>query len=254
MINLLLRVEGLTRQFEGIVAVNNVSFDIKKDEILAVIGPNGAGKSTVFNLISGILRPTSGKIYLKGDSITGLKPYIISKKGVSRTFQTTSLFDRLRVVDNLAVGCRQHLSSGFWGTVFYSGRRRAELTAKIMETAYFIGLSDKAFEMVSTLTREEQKRLAIGVALMGRPKIVLLDEPTGGLMQDETRRITSLIEKIRASGIAICLIEHKMSMVMSLADRIVFLKHGVKLAEGTPAEIASNPDVIGACLGKEYIA
>lgn len=253
----LLRVENLTKRFEGLIAVNSVSFEINKGEILAIIGPNGAGKSSVFNLISGSISPTSGEVYIGEENITGLKPHAVARKGIARTFQTTSLFSQLRVADNLAIGHKMRTRGGFWSTIFHTGawREDKEKTAlKIMEVLSFIGLSEKAHSFVSTLSQEEQKRLAIGVALAGNPKIILLDEPTGGLIQEDTDGITRLIRKIKSAGITVCLIEHKMRMVMDLADRIIVLNYGEKLAEGPPAEISGNPEVIEAYLGREYIA
>lgn len=254
---MLLKVEKLTKRFEGLVAVNDVSFILNQGEILAIIGPNGAGKSSLFNLISGILPPTSGHIYLQGEKITGLKPYRVAEKGIARTFQTTTLFDQLRVVDNLAIGHKLRTTSGFWGTILHTRRWKGDkekTTLKTMETLGFIDLADKAFSFVSTLSQEEKKRLAIGVALASEPKIILLDEPTGGLIHEDTNGITELIRKIGAAGITVCLIEHKMRMVMDLAHRIVVLNYGEKLAEGTPEEISKNPEVIQAYLGREYIA
>jgi len=255
--NLLMKVENLTKRFEGLVAVNDVSFHVNEGEILAIIGPNGAGKSSLFNLISGLLRPTSGTIHLGNDNITGIKPYIIADKGIARTFQTTALFDQLRVVDNLALGYKLRTTSGFWSTIFHTRRWREDketATAKVMEILGFVGLIDKALNFVSTLSQEEQKRLAIGVALASNPKIILLDEPTGGLIQEDTDGITTLIKKLKSAGITVCLIEHKMRMIMDLADRIVVLNYGGVIAEGTPAEISKNPAVIEAYLGREYVA
>ena len=254
---MLLRVESLTKQFDGLIAVNKVSFDVNKGEILAIIGPNGAGKSSIFNLISGSLHPTSGNIIMREEGITGLSPHAIARKGVARTFQTTSLFDQLRVADNLAIGHKMRTSGGFWSTLLHAGpwkEDKEKTTAKIMDILSFIGLAGKANNFVSTLSQEEQKRLAIGVALAGSPQIILLDEPTGGLIQEETDGITVLIRKIKAAGVTVCLIEHKMRMVMDLADRIIVLNYGEKLAEGSPLEISSNPEVIEAYLGREYVA
>jgi ABC-type branched-subunit amino acid transport system ATPase component len=254
----LLEVNNLTKHFAGLAAVNHVSIQVREGEILAIVGPNGAGKSVLFGLISGLLRPTSGQIHLQGEEITGLKPHRIATKGIARTFQTTSLFDQLRVVDNLAIGHRLCTTGGFWNTLFHTRpwkEDKERTTAKVMETLNFIGLADKAFHLVSTLSQAEQKRLSIGVALISQPKMILLDEPTGGLILEDTDEITDLIKKIyKVKGTTICIIEHKMRMVMDLADRIIVLNFGSVIAEGTPEEISKNPEVIEAYLGGGYVA
>ena len=253
-----MEVKNLTKNFAGLAAVRNVSLLVKEGEILAIVGPNGAGKSVLFGLISGLLRPTSGVIHLRGEEITGLKPHRIARKGIARTFQTTALFDQLRVVDNLAIGYRLRTKGGFWNTLLHTRLWKEDkdrTTAKVMEALSFIGLAEKAFHFVSTLSQAEQKRLSIGVALISQPKMILLDEPTGGLILEDTDEITALIRKIhKVAGITVCLIEHKMRMVMDLADRMVVLNFGSVIAEGTPEEISNNPEVIEAYLGGESIA
>ena len=253
-----MEVKNLTKNFAGLAAVRNVSLLVKEGEILAIVGPNGAGKSVLFGLISGLLRPTSGVIHLQGEEITGLKPHRIAQKGITRTFQTTALFDQLRVVDNLAIGYRLRTQGGFWNTLLHTRLWKEDkdrTTAKVMEALSFIGLAEKAFHFVSTLSQAEQKRLSIGVALISQPKMILLDEPTGGLILEDTDEITALIRKIhKVAGITVCLIEHKMRMVMDLADRMVVLNFGSVIAEGTPEEISNNPEVIEAYLGGESIA
>ncbi len=255
---MLLRVENLTKRFTGLAALTDVSLDIREGEILTIVGPNGAGKSVLFGLISGLLKASSGRIYLQDEEITGLKPHMIARKGIARTFQTTALFDQLRVVDNLALGYRLRTKSGFWSTLFHASgwnKDKAKTTERVADTLNFIGLTEKAFHPVSTLSQAEQKRLSIGVALISEPRIILLDEPTGGLILEDTEGITDLIRKIhQVFGITICLIEHKMRMVMGLAERIIVLNFGRVIAEGSPGEIGGNPDVIEAYLGEKYIA
>jgi len=253
-----LQVKNLSKHFAGLAAVDDVSLHVRGGGILAIVGPNGAGKSVLFGLISGLLRPTSGQIYLQGEEITGLKPHLIARKGIGRTFQTTALFDQLRVLDNLAIGYRLRTRGGFWSTLLHSHRWKEDqnrTTLKVMETLNFIGLAEKAFHFVSTLSQAEQKRLSIGVALISQPKMILLDEPTSALILEDTDQITNLIKKIYGvKGITVCLIEHKMRMVMDLAQRIIVLNFGRVIAEGTPQEISKNPEVIEAYLGEEYVA
>lgn len=253
----MLRVESVTKRFDGLLAVQDLSFEIVAGEILAIIGPNGAGKSTVFNLITGTLRPTAGKIYISEFDITGLRPYRIASQGVSRTFQTTSLFDQLRVIDNLMIAYKWRTRLGFWNTLFHTRSFKADQAAafqRAMETLEFLGLSEKSHHFIPSLSQEEQKRLAIGIALVCEPQILLLDEPTGGLIPEETERITGLIERVREQGTTVCLIEHKMQMVMGLADRIVVLNYGKKISEGPPDTVKKDPAVIEAYLGGEIDA
>ncbi|MFW6011713.1 MAG: ABC transporter ATP-binding protein [Desulfosalsimonas sp.] len=253
----MLRVENLTKRFEGLVAVHELDFNVTKGEIVAIIGPNGAGKSTVFNLATGTLKPSAGRIYLEDQDITGLKPYQVASRGLSRTFQTISLFDQLRVIDNMLIGYKYRTQLGFWNTLFHTPKWRAhqkEAFERAMETLNFLGLAQKSEQFVPALSQEEQKRLAIGISLVSSPKILLLDEPTGGLIQDETERVTDLIRRIRDQGTTVCVIEHKMQMIMGLVDRIVVLNYGEKIAEGSPAEVRSDQAVIRAYLGEEVDA
>lgn len=254
----MLEVSGLTKQFRGLVAVRDLSFKIDQGQIFAIIGPNGAGKSTAFNLITGTLKPTHGTVMINQENITGLRPYRIVTKGVARTFQTTSLFDQLKVVDNLVIAYKWRTGLGFWNTLLHTPSFKAyqkEAFERAQQTLEFLGLAQKGNFFIPTLSQEEQKRLAIGIAIICNPKLLLLDEPTGGLIQEETDRITELIRRIRDElGITVCIIEHKMQMIMGLADRIVVLNYGEKIAEGPPKDIITNQAVIEAYLGGEINA
>ncbi|AXI10217.1 ATP-binding cassette domain-containing protein [Oceanobacillus sp. 143] len=251
---MILKVENLTKSFGGLRAVNEVNFEVKKGDIHAIIGPNGAGKSTFFNLISGFHRPTSGTIMFKGEDITKMPANKIAKLGIARTFQTTNLFEDETVLDNLIIGNRLRTKSGLFDAILRTKREKREEMESIQK-AYdaleFMEISDLSDERIGNITQEQKKRVAFALALTTDPELVLLDEPAAGVNPGETDGLSTLIKKMAESGLTVCLIEHKMSMIMSLADRIVVLNQGARIAEGTPKEIQNNPVVIEAYLGSE---
>ncbi|AEF87306.1 MULTISPECIES: ABC transporter ATP-binding protein [Delftia] len=251
----MLKIDHLTKTFGGLAAVNDVSTVIEEGRINAIIGPNGAGKTTFFNLISCVHKPTSGTITFNGQDVTSLRTDQVAKLGVARTFQTTALFDRATVLDNLIVGHRLRTRSGLWDVLRGSSRLREEervCREKARDALDFVGLSHVAGRIAGDITQEERKRVAFALALATDPKLMLLDEPAGGVNPEETEGLAELIRKLVRHGITVALIEHKMGMIMSLADKILVLSYGEKIAEGTPEEIRRNPAVIDAYLGSEH--
>ena len=251
----MLEVRNLTKRYGGLSAVSEVTTTIEKGRIHAVIGPNGAGKTTFFNLISGAQRATAGTIVFEGQDVTGLRADQVARLGISRTFQTTSLFDMASVVDNLIVGHRLRTRSGLLDVLVNSPRLRREealCRQKAREALDFVGLSHVSNRMAGDISQEERKRVAFALAIATEPRLVLLDEPAGGVNPEETAGLAELIRKMVRHGLTVCLVEHKMDMIMSLADRITVLNYGEKIAEGTPAEIRANPAVIDAYLGSEH--
>jgi branched-chain amino acid transport system ATP-binding protein len=250
----ILELEQVGKTFGGVAAVNRLSFSLSRpQEILGLIGPNGAGKTTVFNLITGLYRPTNGEIRFKGEQIGGEKPYKIARKGISRTFQTTSVFIEETVLTNILISRHSQLKAGLWGALasprstVKEERKSVEKAKEILEDA---SLGARADDYPHNLSSAEQRMLMIAMALATNPSLILLDEPFAGMRHHETEILMALIRRISGRGIAAILIEHDMKVVMNICHRIVVLNFGTKLAEGNPEEIRSNPQVIEAYLGR----
>ena len=249
----ILRIENVTKRFGGLVAVDDVSFNVKRGEVFALIGPNGAGKTTLFNSITGIFPPSDGRVVFESRDIAGAKPHQAAALGIARTFQNIRLFEYMSAVDNVRVGQHCRTRSKLWDSLFktpYERREEKAISERAMELLQFVGIEKRAEEYARNLAYGQQRRLEIARALATRPRLLLLDEPAAGFTPQEKVELMRLVDKILAEGITVFLIEHDMKVVMGISRNIAVLDHGELIALGPPEVIRKDQRVIEAYLGK----
>jgi ABC-type branched-subunit amino acid transport system ATPase component len=251
---MLLELQGVSVSFDGLKALENVDLTVKEGMIMSLIGPNGSGKTTLFNVISGLVCPTQGRVLFQDHDVTGKKPFQISRRGIARTFQNIRLFGHMSVTANVMVGGHNNTQAGVASAVFRSPamrREERELQEKALSLLEFVGLAGCADEEAASLPYGRQRLLELARALAASPRLLLLDEPTAGMNLTETAMLTRMIGKIRDLGITVFLVEHRMKVVMGISDQVAILDHGVKIGEGTPEEIKNDEKVIRAYLGEK---
>jgi len=253
----LLQIRNATKYFGGLRSVNKVDLSIEKGQIVGLIGPNGAGKTTLFNMITGKIRPTRGRVILKGKDITGLPTHAIVGLGLARSFQQNLLFTEMTVLDNILVGFYQKSRIGLWNALINKVSNRHsqnQLIERSLEIAHFLELEHLKNEPANNLSLGYQRLLGIGIALATDPELLLMDEPSTGMNAEETERLLVKIKEMNNGGLTILLVAHDMQLVMNVCERVAVLDFGRKIAEGTPEEISSNREVIAAYLGSGYVA
>jgi len=252
----LLSVAGLCKRFGGLQAVSNLSFNVGEGEILGIIGPNGAGKTTAVNLISGVIKPSSGRVLLAGADATGMAPHVLVERGLVRTFQATTVYANRTVRENLLRGAYRDIYPGFFATLFNTAKARdaaLRTDQHVQEVMAWLDLKRVESQVASNLPYGFQKVLGMGIGLAARPRLILLDEPAAGLSAEETDHVRDTIRLVRERGISVVVIDHNMRFISDLCDRVLVMAQGRELAQGTPNEVLRHPAVIEAYLGKRYV-